>query len=110
MGRDIDRFLAGGGVEDEQSFLRLDQVAQVNEFLDKRFVDLESAGGVEDECVAIIGFGKVECAASDLEDVGLAFVSEDGELKLLAELFELVHGRRAIDVSGDEQWSATLFE
>jgi len=31
-------------------------------------------------------------------------------LELLSEFFELVHGRRTIDVGRDEQWSSALFE
>src|SRR6266487_4214404 len=73
---DVHCFLAGGGVEDEQSFLRFDEIAEANQLLNEWLVDLEAAGGVEDERVAIVGFGEVESAACDLEDVGLAFVSE----------------------------------
>jgi len=109
MRRNIDGFLAGGSVEDEQSFLRFDQVAQPDEFLDEGFVNLEAAGGVEDECVAIVRLCEVERATSDFKDVGLAFLHENGQLDLLSELFELVHGGRAIDVRGDEQRSSALF-
>src|SRR5258705_303859 len=110
MGGDIDGFLACGRVEDEQGFLGFDQITQPDEFLNERFVDLEAASGVEDECVTVVGFGEVERAAGDFEDVGLAFAGEDGELELLSEFFELVHGRRTIDVGRDEQWSSALFE
>src|SRR4051794_31272811 len=48
MRGDVDGFLAGGGIEDEQDLLGFCEVAEANEFLDERFVDLETARGVED--------------------------------------------------------------
>ena len=54
MRGDVDRFLAGGGIEHEQNFLRLDQVAQADQFLHERFVDLQTAGGIENQRVAIV--------------------------------------------------------
>jgi hypothetical protein len=40
-----DRLLAGGGVGDEQGFLRLEEGVQALELLDEFFVDFLSAGG-----------------------------------------------------------------
>src|SRR5260221_12121713 len=110
MGGDVDGFLAGGGVEDEENFLGLDEVAEADEFLDEGFVDLQAAGGVEDEGVAIVGLGKFERAAGDFQNVGLALLNEGGNLDLAGEGLQLVHGGGAIDVRGDEQGGAALLE
>jgi hypothetical protein len=110
MRRNIDRFLAGGGVEDEQRFLRFDEIAKADQFLDEWFVDLETASGVKDEGVAIVGFGEIERATGNFQDVGFTFAGEDWELKLLTKFFELVHGRRAIDVGGNEQGRSALLK
>ena len=40
MRGDVDGFLAGGGVEHEQNFLWLHEVAQAHEFLHERFINL----------------------------------------------------------------------
>ena len=109
MSCDVDSFLAGGRVEDKQSFLRFDEVAQADKFLEEWFVDLEAARGVEDERVAIIGFRELERATGDFLHIRLAFADEHRQLQLLTELFKLVHGCRPIDVGCDEQRSSALF-
>jgi hypothetical protein len=110
MRGDVDGFLAGGGVEHEQNFLRLHKIAQADEFLHERLINLQPPGGVEDEGVAIIGFREVEGFAGDLQNVRLAAFQEHGDLDLFAERFELVHGRRTINVRGDKQRQAALLE
>ncbi len=109
MRGDIHRFLAGGGVEHEQDFLRLDQSSQRDQFLDERFVNLQTAGGVENEGVAVVGPGEIKGLARDLEHIRFALLGEDGHTDLLAELLQLVHGRRSINVGRDEQRGAALF-
>src|SRR5690242_14098146 len=51
---DIHSFLAGGGIEHQQNFLRLDEVAQPHELLHERLVNLQPTGGVENNDVAIV--------------------------------------------------------
>ena len=98
MRRDIDRFLAGGGVEHQQNLLRLHQVAQADQFLHERFVNLQTARGVEDERVAVVGPCECEGSAGDLQYVRFAPLEEDGQSELPSERFELVHRRRAVNV------------
>ena len=110
MRGDVDRFLAGGGVEHEQNFLRLDEIAQADQFLHQRFVDLQTAGGVEDQRVAIVGLGEVQRLAGDLQNIRFALLHEDRNFDLFAERLQLVHGRRTINVRRDEQRRAALLE
>ena len=72
MRGDIDRFLAGGGIEHQQNFLRLDQVAQADQFLHQRFIDLQPAGRVENQRVAIIRAREIERFAGDLQHIRFA--------------------------------------
>ena len=65
MRRHIHRFLAGGGIEHEQNFLRLNEVAQTNQFLHERAVNLQTSGGVEDKRIAIIRLGEFQRAPGD---------------------------------------------
>ncbi|MFM1943079.1 MAG: hypothetical protein RI897_2061 [Verrucomicrobiota bacterium] len=110
MGGDVDRFLASGGVEDEEDLLGFDEIAQADQFLDEGFVDLEAAGGIKDQRVAERRFGVVEGFTGDLEDVFFAMTRKDGDVQLLAQSFELVHGGGAVDVSGHEEGLSTLFK
>ena len=48
---DADRFLAGHGVGHEQDLGRIDLVLDVDELLHHRLVDLQAAGGVDDDRV-----------------------------------------------------------
>src|SRR4051812_19935032 len=109
MGRDVHGFLGGGGVEDEEDLLRPYAVAEPDELLHERFINLQAAGGVEDEHVAIVGLRKLKSLARNLEHVGLAAFDEHRDLELLSERGELVHGRGTINVRGDEQRGAALF-
>src|SRR4051794_34204983 len=65
--RNVHGFLASGGVEHEENFLWLDEVAQANEFLHERFVDLQAARRVEDQRRAIVRCGELERFFRDLE-------------------------------------------
>ena len=52
--RDVHRLLAGHRVEDEQHVVRLRLVAHARELLHQRLVDVQPAGGVEDDDVAVV--------------------------------------------------------
>ena len=108
MRGDVDGFLAGGGVEHEQNFLRLDQVAQADQFLHQRLVNLQPAGGVENQHVAVVRSGEIQRFAGDFQNVRLAAFDENRHFNLFAERFQLVHGRRAINVRRHEQRLAAL--
>ncbi len=53
--RDVDGFLAGHRVENEERVRRLRLVAHRGELVHERLVDAEAAGGVEDDGVAAVG-------------------------------------------------------
>ena len=108
MRGDVHGFLAGGGVEHQQDFLRLHQVAQTNQFLHQRLVNLQPAGGVENQHVAAVRFCEIERFTGDFRNVRFAAFHEDRQFKLFAERVQLVHGRRAINVRRHEQRLAAL--
>jgi len=108
VGGDVDGFLAGGGVEDEEDLAGLGEVTEPDEFLDEGFVDLETAGGIEDDGVAGGGTGFGKGFAADLQDIGLAGTQENGDAEFVAEDLELVHGGGTIDIGGDEEDVAAL--
>ncbi len=67
-----DGLLAGGGVDDEENFLGLEELFQAADFLDEVLIDFLAAGGVEDLDVAGLVFAPGESLPGGLEDVGLA--------------------------------------
>ena len=64
---DIDRVLAGHGVDDEQALGRLRGVAHRRHLVHQRLVDVEPAGGVEDEDVVAFALGLLERAPGDVD-------------------------------------------
>ena len=48
---DVDRVLAGHGVDDEQDVVRLDRLLDVGELVHQLLVDVETAAGVDDQHV-----------------------------------------------------------
>jgi hypothetical protein len=109
MGGDIDRLLARRRVKHKEDFLRLDQVAQQDQFAHQRLVDLQAAGGIKDQRIAIVLSREIERLAGNFQDVRLPFADENRQIQLFAEGFQLVHSGRAIDVGGHEQRRAGLF-
>jgi len=105
----VHGFLSGGGVEHEQNFLRLHEVTQADELLHERLVNLQPACRVENQNVAIIRFRVIQRFTGDFQDIRFTALHEHRQFKLFAERFELVHGRRAVDVRGDEQRLPALF-
>lgn len=83
MRGNVDGFLARGGVEHEENFLRLHKVAQANEFLHEHLVDLQAAGGVEENHVAAGELGELLGVAGDFEHVRFAALHEGGHSSCL---------------------------
>ena len=106
--RHIHRLLARGRVQHEQDFLRLDQVAQPHQFLHQRLVNLQPAGRVENERVAVVLPGEIQRLAGDFQNIRFPFERKDGHLDLPAQGFQLLHGRRAVDVRRHQQRLARL--
>ena len=97
MRRHIDGFLAGGCIQHQQGFLRFDQVAQADQLLHQRLINVQPSGRVEDERVAVVGAGELQRLAGDALHVRLALPREHGQAGLLAEPFESTRtsGRRS---------------
>jgi hypothetical protein len=110
LGGDVDGFLAGGSIENEENFLGFDQVTELDQFLDERFVDLEPAGGIEEEGVAVLSPGVLERFAGESEQVRFTAAQEDRKIELTPQRFELIHGGRAMEIGGDQERLASLFQ
>ena len=57
---DVDRVLAGHRVDDEQDRVRLDRVADAHELGHQLLVDVQAAGGVDDDHVLALVLGAID--------------------------------------------------
>src|SRR5918999_875511 len=71
-------------------------------------VDLQTAGSVDDHDAVSRPTRFVDTVARDAHDVLRVALRVYWDLELLAECLELVDGRRAIDVGGDEAHRASF--
>jgi hypothetical protein len=80
------------------------------EFRDQALVDFLAAGGVEDDDGALLGLGPGERLFGHLDHIGLArFRGKAGNIDLPGEDGELVNGRGAVKVAGDQQRAPAFF-
>ena len=79
---DVDGVLAGHGVDDEQHDVRLDALLDVRELLHERLVDVQAAGGVDDQDVLAVALGLVERPAGDVDGVLVGPLLVDGGARL----------------------------
>ena len=108
MRSDADRLLPRGSVEHEQNFARLNPVAKPDEFLHHCIIDLQPAGGVENDHVDAVRLGLGHRAVGDLEHVLLAAHQETWQTELLGQGFELIHRGGAVNIRANEQRFAIL--
>ena len=99
---DVDGLLAGHRVEDEQDVRRLRRVPDARELLHQLLVDVQAAGGVDDDDVVARLAGRVEPVLDDLDRI-LRVAAVDGDLDLAAELLELVDRGRPLQVGRDQR-------
>jgi hypothetical protein len=99
--RHRDRLLARHRVEDEQHVRRLRLVADGDELVHQLLVDVQAAGGVDDDDVERVLARPLDASARGHDRIGRV-LAVDRHLDLAAELLELVDRRRALEVGGDE--------
>ena len=113
----VDGVLAGHGVGDEEDLAGVEELFEPLHLAHEVFVDVEAAGGVDDEGVAAHdrGFaaGFFGQAVDQRRTGGFALLVAFVELGLdgFGDDFELLAGGGAVDVDGDEHGAvAALFE
>ncbi len=107
----VDRVLADHRVDDEQDLLGADRVPDVSGLLHHLLVDAEAAGGVHDHDVVDLGLGVLDGVLGDLDRVADAVARlrrVDADARALGDDAELVHGVRALEVTGDQQRRVAL--
>ena len=100
---DADRVLAGHRVDDEEDVVGLRPLADLRQLGHQLLVDVEAAGGVDDEDVATVLTGAVEGPGGDLDRVGVGPLLVDMGAGAAADGDELVDGGGTVDVAGGER-------
>src|SRR5690606_34507956 len=106
--RHADRFLAGHRVGDQQNLGWVDLIANVDQFLHQAIVDLEPAGGVDDDRVVAAFAGVLDRVGGDFDRVLAGPFLVNGDVDLLPERLQLVDRGRTVDVGGDQERVAPL--
>ena len=108
---DVDGFLAEGAVDHEEDFVGLHAGVEAFHFFDQLVVDLQPAGGVENDAVGGRGLRGGEGGDADGGDVLRDAVGIKAEFFLLRKNLQLVDGGGAVNVAAhDEGPVAALFE
>ena len=100
---DVDRVLARHRVDHQQDVVRPEQLLEVGELLHQLLVDVQPAGGVDDQHVLAVTLRLVERPRGDLARVAVGALLVDGRAGLLPDLDELLDGRGPVDVAGRER-------
>ena len=104
---DVDRVLAGHGVDDEERVVGLDRLGDAADLVHQLGVDGQPAGGVDDArrrdpC----GGPRPRPARATADRIGR--LAEDRHVDLAAERAQLLDGGRALEVGADQQRVAAL--
>ena len=81
----------------------------MNQFLHHRLVDLETAGGVQNDCVKAVLFGVVDGVLGNLYRVLGAVLFVNRHVNLLAKHAKLLDGGRTNQVAGGKEGAASVF-
>ena len=103
----IDRVLTGHRVDDEQDLVRVNFIFDILQLLHQLFVDVQAAGGVEDNDVVAVVFGMLDRVFGDLHRADGSHL-KDGGVHLCADHLQLLNRGRTVDVAGDQQRAASL--
>ena len=98
---DTHRVLAGHRVHHQQDFLRLRALADGGDLAHQVFVDVQAASGIEDEHGQRLLARPFEAALGDIYRLIARWLGIDGDIELLANLLQLLHGGGPLHVGGD---------
>ncbi len=104
-----DRVLTDHGVSDEEQLGRIQFVLQVGEFFHQLVVDVQAAGGVDQDHVAGGQFRFAHGAAHDFERLVGAGAGPDRSAGGFGDLRELLAGRGTVYVGGNDQRTMAMF-
>lgn len=105
----IGGVLAGHGVDHEQGFHRLDRRVHLFDLVHHRFVNVQTAGGIDDQYVVEFQLGLLQRAIDDVDRFFFDVRREEVDADAFRQRFQLFDRRRAINVRGNHQHFLLLF-
>ncbi len=107
--RDVNGFLTERAVGDQQHLIRLHLGAELFYFFDQIVIDLEAAGGVEDDAVGRRGLRSGERGDADRRDILGISIRVEAEFLLLGQNLQLIDRGGAINVARGDEWAVAAF-
>ncbi|VTR70866.1 hypothetical protein DESC_870022 [Desulfosarcina cetonica] len=95
---DVHRVLTGHGIGHQQDVGGLCRRADARELTHQRLIDMQTAGRIEQQCIAACLLGSHTGLLADRDRIHVRGGIEHRHAQLDTQLFELVDGRRPIDV------------
>lgn len=107
----VDRVLPGHGVADEQDLLRAQLKINLLDFAHQRFIDMQPAGRIEDDDVAIAQFlRRGDAVLADFDGIRPGGLAVNRHTELFADDLELLDGGGALHVGRDQHRLPALVE
>ncbi|MNH15569.1 hypothetical protein D3C79_751830 [compost metagenome] len=105
----VGRILAGHGVDHKQGFHRLDRRVHLLDFVHHRFVNVQTAGGIDDQYVVELQLGLLQRTVNDVDRFFFDIRREEVDADAFRQGFQLFDRRWAINVGGNHQDFFLLF-
>ena len=99
--------MTGHRIDNEQYLARLDSITDIFKLLHELLINMKSAGCVEKNKVVAVLFCMLYRSLGNVHRIGGAHL-EDGNVKLLADGFELFYSRGTVNVAGCQQRALAL--
>ena len=96
----VDRVLTQHRINHEKRFDRVDGGVELADFGHHRFINRESAGGVDQQHIVKMTLGEINRSAGDVDRFLIGRRREEINARLLGDSAQLLDGGRTIDVTG----------
>ena len=107
--RNVCCFLTDHGIDDQENLIWLSKCFNVTELIHEKFVNLQTTCRIDQNIVVMVSFCLLQTLANNLHCRNFSPKSKDRNINLLSQCFELVDGRRTIDVGCNHQGTSILF-
>src|SRR5436189_2342101 len=100
MSSDADRLLAGCCIDNEQGFLRLQEIFELLQFLNERLINFLASRGIEDVDVRFLSILPFQCSGGSTSNILLVGLgTERGSINLFSQYGQLLNRRRALQIA-----------